>query len=344
MSSYTLDETAAELFSENMWLQGAVLGSIAYGVVLTLFSMCFYLLVKQTTKLNLKRNIFFLLYISIEFTLGSLFMGSLAKYVQLAFIENREYPGGPGAYEEAMFSIPVDEIGNVAFVLTNWLSDALVVWRFYIIYSDCGISMWIVTALPFSMFIASVGMGILWLIQISATSPFSSSTINYTLPYMSISLALNILVTIAIVARLFLYRRRISNAFGIEHGSQYTSIAAMLVESAAIYSAFSILFLVPFGMNSALSQLFLQALSEIQIIATILIVFRTAQGKSWSSTTQTQMATHARSRRISAVRFASVGSSTSRIQPGVEVDSGDVNIHKDGEEFESKAYISSASI
>ncbi|KAJ6547832.1 hypothetical protein DFH09DRAFT_1039879 [Mycena vulgaris] len=293
MSSFAPpDETSADLFNESMWLQGTVLCSVGYGVVLTLFAMCFYLLVKQTTRSNYTRSVFFLVYISIEFILATLFQGSIAKYVQLAFVEDRDFPGGPAAYEEDMFSIPVDEIGNVAFVLTNWFSDALVVWRSFVIYSSCGVPVWIVMALPFLLFIASVGMGILWLIQISATSPFSSSTINYTIPYLSLSLALNILVTIAIVARLLVYRHRIFHVFGLKHGSQYTSIAAMLVESAFIYSSFSILFLVPFGLNSPLSQLFLQALSQIQTIATMLIVFRTAQGKVWTSATQREVTTY----------------------------------------------------
>lgn len=30
-------------------------------------------------------------------------------------------------FEEVMFSIPIDEMGNVAFVLANWFADALVV-------------------------------------------------------------------------------------------------------------------------------------------------------------------------------------------------------------------------
>jgi hypothetical protein len=43
----------------------------------------------------------------------------------------------------------------------------------------------------------------------------------------------------------------------------------MIVESASIYSTFSLLFLVPFAINTptslALSQLFLQALSPVQV-------------------------------------------------------------------------------
>ena len=130
-------------------------------------------------------------------------------------------------------------------------------------------------------------MGLLWLIQISQTGPFENSSINWTIPYFTLSLSLNVLVTIAIVLRLLLYRHRIANVLGTSHGSQYTSIAAMIVESAAIFSAFSICFLIPFALNSSISSIFLQALGQVQISATLLIIYRVASGKGWSSRTHT---------------------------------------------------------
>ena len=72
-------------------------------------------------------------------------------------------------------------------------------------------------------------------------------------------------MTLAIVARLLVFRWRISRALGSKFGSQYTSIAAMLIESAVIYSAGALLFLVPFALNSPLSNMFIQVLSEIQV-------------------------------------------------------------------------------
>lgn len=79
------------------------------------------------------------------------------------------------------------------------------------------------------------------------------------------SLSLNIIVTILIVTRLLLYRARISRVMGKAHGAQYASLAAMIVESAAIYSSFSIMFLAPFAVGSPISQLFLQSLSPVQV-------------------------------------------------------------------------------
>lgn len=63
-------------------------------------------------------------------------MVSLAAFTQMAFIDNRNYPGGPDAFENDMFSIPIDNAGNVAFVLSNWLSDAVVVSQHRVIRSS----------------------------------------------------------------------------------------------------------------------------------------------------------------------------------------------------------------
>jgi len=129
-------------------------------------------------------------------------------------------------------------------------------------------------------------MGVFFLLQLSAASPLVQTDLNWTIPYISISLALNILVTIAIVLRLLVIRHRITSVLGPTHGSQYTSIAAMIVESASLYSLFAVFFLIPFGLNSAISAIPLQTIGLVQGCATLLIVFRVASGKAWSSNTQ----------------------------------------------------------
>ena len=152
--------------------------------------------------------------------------------------------------------------------------------------------------------------GLLWLIQIStpASSPFqtsSASKINWTVPYFSVAVALNVFVTLMIAVRLWLYRYKMTSLLGSSHGSHYIGIAAMVVESAAIYSTFALLFIIPFGVGSPIANTFLQVLSQVQvsiarlcdpayypyevaqIIAPLLIIYRVARGKGWTSSTST---------------------------------------------------------
>ncbi len=97
--------------------------------------------------------------------------------------------------------------------------------------------------------------GTLFLLQVSAASPFVNAKLDFTIPYFSISLAINLFVTIAIVSRLLLFRRRIASVLGPSHGTQYTSVAALIIESAALFSVFSVLFLVPFGLKSSIASI-----------------------------------------------------------------------------------------
>lgn len=305
-SSWTPDESSDVLLAEKGWLQGAVVSSIAYGIGVTLFFMCFYLLTRQITRKNYKKNLPLLIYISIDFILGTIFMATLADFTQLAFIQYRNYPGGPSEFENNMFGIPVDMLGNVCGVLMMALSDALVVWRCMVIYKGCMVPVWIIMVFPCLMLAGSIALGILWLLQLTSNSPFFTSTnINYTVPYLSLSLALNIIITIVIVLRLLTYRHRISKVLGSGYGTQYTSIAAMIVESAALYSAFSLALLILFLSNNPFSAAFIELLPQIQIIATLLIVFRVAQGKGWSEDTMSRVMTSKPS--VQAIRMGDFG-------------------------------------
>lgn len=121
------NETSYQIFVEETWLLGAMISNVAYGVELTLFVQCFYLLAKQMNHRNSKRQISLLVFISIIFIFGTLFVGGSTKFAQQAFIEYRNFPGGPAAFEEVMFSDPVDQVANVSFIVGNWFMDAFLV-------------------------------------------------------------------------------------------------------------------------------------------------------------------------------------------------------------------------
>ncbi|KAF8193015.1 hypothetical protein BJ912DRAFT_253649 [Pholiota molesta] len=265
--SWIPQEDAATLLSERTWLSGAILTGVGYGAVVTLYCFCFRQLLKSMNSSNRLQRLSLLVYITLITLCGTLFMAACARMTELSFVDFRLYPGGPAAFENNMFSIPVDELGNVTFVLANWFADALIVWRCMIIYRNCRFPTIYVMAIPCLAYLGSFSMGVMWLVQVSASqsSPWSTSSINFTPPYFWLSLALNITMTLAIVARLLVFKWRISSVLGPKFGSQYTGIAAMLVESALLSSAFALLFLIPFALNHPLANTFIQLLSQTQV-------------------------------------------------------------------------------
>ena len=118
-------------------------------------------------------------------------------------------------------------------------------------------------------------------------------------------------LTLAICIRLLFYRRKVASVLGPKHGTQYTTVAAIIVESAVLYSGFALLFLIPFLLDSPIQNVFMQPMGElqvsivisievliesdrrewfcIQIIATFLIIYRVACGIAWASGTSSAM-------------------------------------------------------
>lgn len=101
--------------------------------------------------------------------------------------------------------------------------------------------------------------------MLTETSVFG--TVNLVLGFWCFSLALNVLATILICGRLLYYRWQLKNALGSEHISQYTGIIAMVVESELLYTAYLIVFIVPFVRGDMVAEVFLQNPSLIQVSA-----------------------------------------------------------------------------
>ncbi|CCM05488.1 uncharacterized protein FIBRA_07709 [Fibroporia radiculosa] len=270
-----------ERYSEETFLQGALLSNIAYGMQVALFPMCFTALWQKIDRFNYRRQISLLVFVSLIFIIGTLYMGAQAKFTQQAFIEYRDYPGGPSEYELAFFSNPVDEIGNVCFVVGNWFMDAFLVWRFMVIYGSYGRA-WVrvLIILPCIMLLASIALGVLLLVKMAGSNPFAQA--DFALSYYVTTLALNVIVTVMIATRIVLYRRRIRRTFGPHHYSSYSNVPAILIESASLYSLFALLFIVPLGLQSPLANVFMQSVSQVQIVTALMIVFRVATGKAWT--------------------------------------------------------------
>ena len=110
-------------------------------------------------------------------------------------------------------------------------------------------------------------MGVLWTLQSShpGLSLYSALPLAYGTSYYAISLGVNILITILIVIRLFQYRTTVARSMPVEYAQQYLSIAAVLVESAALYSVFALCFLISYAVNNPINQVFLGIAQATQV-------------------------------------------------------------------------------
>ena len=61
------------------------------------------------------------------FVVGTIINATAMIFTQDAFVNNRNYPGGPGEFEVEQFALPVSAVSNVAMVIGLWLTDSLLV-------------------------------------------------------------------------------------------------------------------------------------------------------------------------------------------------------------------------
>ena len=94
---------------------------------------------------------------------------------------------------------------------------------------------------------------------------FTNRAINFGLLYWSMSIAVTVLVTALIVGRMLHMRHQLVRLVGRRHApSVYFNVSAMLVESAALYTFFGILFLIGYAIQSPL-QFVVAPLEVIQV-------------------------------------------------------------------------------
>ncbi|KII87102.1 hypothetical protein PLICRDRAFT_142209 [Plicaturopsis crispa FD-325 SS-3] len=298
------NETPTELWNEQMILYGIFLGAIAYGIHVALAFMAFHLLWARRKATS---DYVFLAYVAIVFVLGSIGNATYLKFGEMSFISNRDYPGGPGAYFMEQSTIPVSALCNSVYVVNGWFQDGLLLYRFWLIWGRN----YYITVLPCITFTASIGLSCAFIYNLSQPdlTAWSGNNIDIALAYWSMTVATNVILTLAIAGRLlhmqWQLRRAMNGSGDVE--TPYMSVTAMLVESAFIYSASGLVLLGSIAANSPVENLAFPILGQTQSIAPLLIIVRVAQGRAWRN--ESSAATIANER----IRFhtrSSVGKST----------------------------------
>lgn len=114
---------------------------------------------------------------------------------------------------------------------------------------------------------AAVGCTLIFMLTRPGVVLWAKVSTDLLTAYFSLSVAFNIILTLAIVAKLVTARHRASKL------GPYTSVSAMFIESACLYSAFGVILLIATGLKSAaLQNLVLPTLSQAQVRNIVVIV------------------------------------------------------------------------
>jgi len=221
------------------------------------------------------------------FFLGTGYITTNTACKVLAYTTHRDFLGGPVEWVNVNYSSPTQLVSNICAVVSSWGSDGLLLYRCFIIYGSSFRALRIVIAFPAILYIGEVVSGVLLLVQVAHSPSTIWNSVNLGLPYFAFAAACNVAITLTIAIPLLVHRFRLSKTFGRnnEYTEPYTSAIAILVESSAIYAVVAVIFIGFYARNNSASHLFLSTLSQVQVIAPLLVILRVAAKKAWSSST-----------------------------------------------------------
>ncbi|EJD41393.1 hypothetical protein AURDEDRAFT_186558 [Auricularia subglabra TFB-10046 SS5] len=272
---------------ERVTMVAGLVGTFFWGVHFVLFLITVYTFYSQRHKRPIPAVP--LVYVFLFFLSASAYMFCDLAWGIDELIDHRDYPGGPLQYYFDHFNKPVALAGTAFFTITNFFADSLLLWRTWVVWG-CN---WYIVAIPILIFLGSTALSMITVYQLATPGArfFSKTLLQFSLPYFSLSIALNFILTIMILTKLFIARRRILKTLDEEQGRIYTGMAAMIVESAALTSTFSILFIVMYSLNNDGFNVCLPLQVQMMCISPLLIMIRVARGHAYSQEAITQAET-----------------------------------------------------
>lgn len=107
--------------------------------------------------------------------------------------------------------------------------------------------------------------------SIQAAQPASNSlditTLNFSIPYASLSMSLNVLLSISLAWRILSLRQKLPSDLNDEVKRLYTSPEAVIAESALVYGMVSLVFMVLYGMGNIAANLFSSLIVQLEVRA-----------------------------------------------------------------------------
>lgn len=114
---------------------------------------------------------------------------------------------------------------------------------------------------------ANIALGIAYTVQTSRSSGAQSTpAADVGIPYILISVSLNVLLTLMIAIRIIRNSRGIRGmATSTSMSERYKTIITTLTQSCALYTVNSLLFVASWGAGNCVAYIFMPILAEVQV-------------------------------------------------------------------------------
>ncbi|RPD54573.1 hypothetical protein L226DRAFT_470935 [Lentinus tigrinus ALCF2SS1-7] len=267
---------------QNAYYLGINFNAILYGAELVIYGLTIQALFRHRTQWT-RTDKFYMVFSTAILCLITIYMSTEAVFGQEMWIVNADFPGGAAGWFVENVNVWYQTLGTASSVLRNILTDALLIYRVYVIWTDVR-----VIAFPCVLYIASIALGILELYLSGKPNAhfFVGKAMQLGTAYWASTISLNIITTSVICGRLIYLGRAIEVARNVKGRGmaalRYTGTVSMVVESALPYSMAGLAFLVSYGIGSDISIMFGAFYGMFSCISPQLIIMRIVTGTAWT--------------------------------------------------------------
>ncbi|KAG6860327.1 hypothetical protein C0995_012634 [Termitomyces sp. Mi166 len=265
----TVGESHEELWFERSNYIATHIASMCYetpGAQIAVFFIATYHVLRWNT--SAKRRLFWLFFLFLLTATATINLACSIKFNQSAWIDERNYPGGPYEFLVEQQSRPILTLGNTASILGSFFADGILLYRVMVLWNF----MWYIIIPPTLFYIVCVILSILTVVQIA--DPTFANIVNLALPVWVILMIINIVLSAMIAIRILILRRDVQSGLGTEYAKPYAMIASLVVEAALPFTILSIILLVLFGGKNTAQNLFVPLLVQVECLSPSLIILR----------------------------------------------------------------------
>jgi len=214
------------------------------------------------------------------FPLATLAVIGKVKFAEVIYVTNRHYAAGPMAYHAAHSGMWPNVMTQASTTLLPWIGDILMLYRLMVFWNY---QRWIII-FPGLLYLAHMSISVPLLISQTRLNDivWQSHSLIYKTIFYSLSVSLNLVITILICLRIFIMRDKAEKVLGKLQASFYNSSITMFVESGAFFTIWSVIYLIALQSDSWAQDVFLQPYSYILAITRMLIIMRMARDRAWS--------------------------------------------------------------
>ncbi|XP_006456364.1 hypothetical protein AGABI2DRAFT_122268 [Agaricus bisporus var. bisporus H97] len=252
-----------------------------YGIAFSLYCLYLHASLPQLQDHDRRRQTQFMITISTIIMLCGLYYLVLNAWViQDAYVKHADFPGGPFVYEgSTVLTQPAIAVGFVCQSVVDISTGAIQIWRLWVVWSGTRYVR-IVVVLP----VLSLRIRTIFLDITLANEDLVIQDTKTGIAGLALQAITTILPTILIVGFLAFKSRRHRKMIGVSQlPTPYMNIAAMLIESYAVESTWTILFVTFSNLGHPLLQFFSDTQTYVEIIAYLLVQYRVASGRAYGS-------------------------------------------------------------